>query len=420
MNDDDDDKSIDLEKTNGEENDDEFVHSEEYVQDDDEETDDELVNGDEQVNDDEDEEMTMLKMLTLGTTMKKLLMRQRKMLKRQKKDTTNPISIHTIPVSVISKPSVLTPIPKTPSVVPATTLLPPPTISSISDLQLQTTTPIPSPLITTKAPPVTTILDPLHAIIQRVFVLEKDVQELKDLGDELQKVLQKHTEELIQKYPRQVDYKEIIKESMPANLINEVKNQFPKSLPKALSYFAILMIQSTVKNSLEKTLLPVAQSFSQAQSSLKLAESLSEYELKIILFNKMDQSHSYLTHNKHQALFDALFNSLILGDAIAHGEADPEKVMRKRYCDNEDPLARPNQGKKTKRSRTKESKPSKKSSTFKESSKVKSPTKTSKFGKSVTVEEPVKELVFEMAFDDIKQTIDDVANDADQPLDESN
>ncbi|GJT18410.1 hypothetical protein Tco_0877116 [Tanacetum coccineum] len=49
----DDDKNIDLEKTNDEEADDEFVHSEEYVQDDDEETDDEFVHGDEQVNDDE-------------------------------------------------------------------------------------------------------------------------------------------------------------------------------------------------------------------------------------------------------------------------------------------------------------------------------------------------------------------------------
>ncbi|GJS28323.1 hypothetical protein Tco_0488943 [Tanacetum coccineum] len=81
--------------------------------------------------------------------------------------------------------------------------------------------------------------------------------------------------------------------------------------------------------------------------------------------------------------------------------------------------AGPNQGKNTKRSRTKESKPSKKSSTSKDSSKGKSPAKTSKSGKYVTAEEPVKELVFEMASDDIKQNVDDVANDADQPHDES-
>ncbi|GJW08755.1 putative reverse transcriptase domain-containing protein [Tanacetum coccineum] len=86
----------------------------------------------------------------------------------------------TVPVSVISKPSVLTPIPKTPSVALATTLLPPPSVSIISNVLVQSTTPIPTPLITTKAPSVTTIPDPLHAVIQRVSVLEKDVQELKE------------------------------------------------------------------------------------------------------------------------------------------------------------------------------------------------------------------------------------------------
>ncbi|GKA72456.1 hypothetical protein Tco_0778672 [Tanacetum coccineum] len=101
----------------------------------------------------------------------------------------------------------------------------------------------------------------------------------------------------------------------------------------------------------------------------------------------MDKIHSYLTHNKHQALFDALLNSISLDDAIARGQADQEKVLRKRDHEDEDPSVGPNQGK--------------------------SLVKTSK---SVTVEEPV----FEMAFDDIEQTVDDVANDADQPPDDSN
>ncbi|GKE29986.1 hypothetical protein Tco_1445370, partial [Tanacetum coccineum] len=95
------------------------------------------------------------------------------------------------------------------------------------------------------------------------------------------------------------------------------------------------------------------------------------------------------------------------------------KFTKKRDRDDKDPLAGPNQGKKTNRSRTKESEPSKKSSTTKESSKGKSPAKTSKFGKSVTVEQPVKELIFEMASDDIEQTIDDVVIDIDQPPDDT-
>ncbi|GJS29378.1 hypothetical protein Tco_0489998 [Tanacetum coccineum] len=340
---------IDDEETN-----DEFVHGEEHVQDDDEETDDEFVHGDEQVNDDNDEEMTNAK----------------------DADTRTSSSILT-----------------TPSVAPATTLLPPSFVSTIPLVLLQTTTPIPTPPITTESLSVTTILDPLHADIQRVYFLEKDVQDLKkanntttlcvlvrskmppavnaylgsSLGDALQKVLQKHTKELIQKYPH------------------------------------------TIKKELEKTPLPVAQSSSQSQSSLKVAESLSEYELKRILFKKIDKSCSYLTHDKHQALLDALLNSMSLDDAISSGQPDLEKVLRKRDHDDKDPSAGPNQDKKTKRSRTKEPEPSKKSSTYKESSKGKSLAKTSKSGKSMTVEEPV-----EMASDDIEQTIDDVVTDADQ------
>nr|GEU97654.1 hypothetical protein [Tanacetum cinerariifolium] len=128
------------------------------------------------------------------------------------------------------------------------------------------------------------------------------------MGDSFQKVLQKHMKELMQKYPRQVGYKEMIEESV-----------------------------------------------------------------------------------QHQDLFDALMNSILLDDAIAHGQVDPEKVLRKRERDDEDPSAGPNQGKKTKRSRTKESEPSNKSSTSKESSKGKSLAKTSKSGKSVTAEEPTKD-----------------------------
>ncbi|GKE74597.1 hypothetical protein Tco_1536638 [Tanacetum coccineum] len=106
----------------------------------------------------------------------------------------------------------------------------------------------------------------------------------------------------------------------------------------------------------------------------------------------MDKSRSYLTHDKQQAFYDALFNSLSLDDAIVRGQADLEKTLRKRDRDDEDPLAKPNQGK--------------------------SPAKTSKSGKSLTVEEPVEEPGFEMAPDDIEQTIDDVVNDVDQPPDD--
>ncbi|GJW24037.1 hypothetical protein Tco_0037848 [Tanacetum coccineum] len=100
-----------------------------------------------------------------------------------------------------------------------------------------------------------------------------------------------------------------------------------------------------------------------------------------------------------------------LSDSLSLSSCYPEKVLRKRDHDDEDPSCGPNHGKKTKRSRTKEFEPSQKSSTSKESSKGKYSTKTSKSSKFVTTEEPV----FETASNDIEQTIDDVANDAEQP-----
>ncbi|GJX70334.1 hypothetical protein Tco_0307505, partial [Tanacetum coccineum] len=68
--------------------------------------------------------------------------------------------------------------------------------------------------------------------------------------------------------------------------------------------------------------------------------------------------------------------------------------------DDEDPLARPNQVKKTKRSRTKESESSKKPSTTKETPKGKAPSKGSKISKSASAKEPVEEPILEVVMDD--------------------
>ncbi|GJZ58425.1 hypothetical protein Tco_0613919 [Tanacetum coccineum] len=152
------------------------------------------------------------------------------------------------------------------------------------------------------------------------------------LPDAFQKVLQSHTEELKNELFEKRDYKDIIEESVQANVINEVKNFLPKFLPQA------------VKEALEKTPPSLGQSSSQGQSAIKAVESLSNW-------------------------------------------------------------IKP--GMKTKNRRVNESKSSKKTSTTTESSKGKSLAKTSKFGKSVTAEEPVEEPVFEIASDDVEQTVDD-------------
>ncbi|GKF94748.1 hypothetical protein Tco_0284448, partial [Tanacetum coccineum] len=83
---------------------------------------------------------------------------------------------------------------------------------------------------------------------------------------------------------------------------------------------------------------------------------------------------------------------------------------------DEKPPAGPNQGKKTKRKRTKESESSKKSFTTKETPQGKAPSKGSKTGKFASAKEPVKEPIAEVVMDDASE---DVVRDDDQPQDTS-
>nr|GEV74334.1 hypothetical protein [Tanacetum cinerariifolium] len=80
--------------------------------------------------------------------------------------------------------------------------------------------------------------------------------------------------------------------------------------------------------------------------------------------------------------------------------------------DDKDPSAGPNEGKKTKSRRTKESKSSKKPSTTKEASRGKAPSKSSKTGKFASAKEPVEEPITVVVMDDVVNTAgEDVVRD---------
>ncbi|GJY26690.1 hypothetical protein Tco_0401416 [Tanacetum coccineum] len=101
-----------------------------------------------------------------------------------------------------------------------------------------------------------------------------------------------------------------------------------------------------------------------------------------------------------------------------HIQQEPFHVVKERVSgddQNEDPSAGSNQGKKTQKRRVNESESSKKTSTATESSKGKSSARTSKFGKSATAKESVEEPIFEVASDDVEQTLDDKVGDVGQP-----
>ncbi|GJZ32191.1 hypothetical protein Tco_0577627 [Tanacetum coccineum] len=132
----------------------------------------------------------------------------------------------------------------------------------VSVIPEQTT---PTPLLTSlPTPPTTTdtqatvisVPDPSPTVLERLSELEKKVEALS-----------------------KVDHSKAIEESVQASVINEVKNQLPKFLPKAVSDFVNPGSESTVRNVLQKSPVFLAQSSSTpAQPSSRAAESLSEYE----------------------------------------------------------------------------------------------------------------------------------------------
>ncbi|GJU18321.1 ribonuclease H-like domain-containing protein [Tanacetum coccineum] len=149
-------------------------------------------------------------------------------------------------------------------------------------------------------------------------------------------------------------------------------------------------------------------------------ESLSEYELKKILFDKMDKSRSFMTHDKYQELYDALLNSVCLDEAIASSEVNPDNVLRIRHRDKgQDPPAGSDKEKKRCRKR-KDSEPSKDKVQTGSSSKGKTQSKLSSTGESVNADETIEEQVHEDAMDVAEPILDDVVNDADQPQDDVN
>ncbi|GJT45722.1 hypothetical protein Tco_0954437 [Tanacetum coccineum] len=123
------------------------------------------------------------------------------------KDSIQSPSILKFPVSVILETTTLPPIPEIPTETSVSTTLSPPHVTPTISIVQQTTTPIPTSPITTKDPTITTVVpesDALTAVQLRVirkgFLTVVEHYLGSEIGDDLQKVLQRHTADLIQTY----------------------------------------------------------------------------------------------------------------------------------------------------------------------------------------------------------------------------
>ncbi|GKD67770.1 hypothetical protein Tco_1321860 [Tanacetum coccineum] len=195
-------------------------------------------------------------------------------------------------------------------------------VSVIPETTQQPLSTPPAPLLQATKIPSTQVpnSEVVNSVIQRFTKLEQAVKELKQadhsttilasirsqvplvvedylgssLPDALKKVLQSYTKELKKELSKKRDYNDVIEESVQANVVTKSTN------------------------------------FCQNQSTIQVAESVSKYVLKKILYAKMHKSQSHLTYDTHQELYDALTWSVLLDEATMKEGDNIDKVLKKR------------------------------------------------------------------------------------------
>ncbi|GJY90139.1 hypothetical protein Tco_0505335 [Tanacetum coccineum] len=256
-------------------------------------------------------------------------------------------SILKVPVTVIPETSNLPPILETPVFSIVSSSQVTPIISYVQ----QSSTPIPTPPITIDAPTVTTIVlesDVLSVVQLRVENLEKDMSKFKRL-----------------------------------DISTEAFAALQTHVPIAVDNYLDSKVREVFQKELQKHTADLIQKYSLQH----LPEITKKKTPTIDLEQETENSYSEILKLKKEY--------------EAYDDDD----------DDEDPSAGPNQGKTTKRRRTKEFGSTKKLSATKDSSKGKAPFKDSKTGKSASAKEPIEEPIDEVVMDDAGE---DVGHDADQ------
>ncbi|GJY51202.1 hypothetical protein Tco_0442049 [Tanacetum coccineum] len=260
----------------------------------------------------------------------------------------------TIPVSVITESShVLTNIPQS-----SQTFTPPPIL----------TTPTLLPAIETKNP-LSTLPDfaSVFRFNDRIITLEKEVSKLKKdpLHTQVTTLVDEHLDTRLGETKE--EFMNFLSESLTTRIKEQVKDQLPQILPKEVSNFAPPVIEKLIKESRDEVTL--AKVSSQPQSTYEAASTLTEFELKKILLDKMEKNFffSYDVYSLKRSRKDK--------DKDEDPSAGSDRGLKKRKLSKD---AEPTTG------------PKKKDSTSGSSKGTKSQPKSS--GKSVQSEEPVFEV----------------------------
>ncbi|GJV16043.1 hypothetical protein Tco_1361366 [Tanacetum coccineum] len=222
----------------------------------------------------------------------------------------------------------------------------------------------------------------------RVTTLEKEVFELKKddpLKTQVTTLVNKHLDARLG--ATRDEFMNFLSASLTERITEQVKNQLPQILPEEVSNFAPRVIQRMVTKSLDHAIL--AKESSQLQSSYEAVATLTEFELKKILIDKIDKSESYLAAPEHRECYEGLIKSYDL-DKTLFSTYDKKRKTNKDTKSTKGPKAKESQ--------------------FGSSKGDKSQSKSS--GKSVHSEEPE----FEVAYSDIPQDQEvNPGNDDEEP-----
>ncbi|GJR21443.1 hypothetical protein Tco_0969970 [Tanacetum coccineum] len=171
----------------------------------------------------------------------------------------------------------------------------------------------------------------------RVFNMEKEVYQLKqdDKSAQISKSIKSQVPVLVDEHlSTRVGY-----------VVQAVFHSY-KILPKKIADFTTPMIERNIADLHERVVL--TKSASQLKSTYKVAASLTEFELKKILLDKMHDSESYRGAQEHRDLYECLAKSYKLDKDIfdTYGEAYSLKRDRDDQDKDEDPSAGSDRGKK--------------------------------------------------------------------------
>ncbi|GKB40218.1 hypothetical protein Tco_0885160 [Tanacetum coccineum] len=173
-------------------------------------------------------------------------------------------------------------------------------------------------------PPTTEETNPLSTLLNfasvfqfnnKVTALENEVAELKKgdpLNAQVTALVDKHLDSRLG--ATRDKFMNYLSASITARITEQVNIQLPYILPKEVYNFAPPEIKRMVTESLEHAVL--ANESSQPKSTYEDVALLTEFELKKILIDKIDESQSYLIATEHRECYDGLIKSYDLDKSL--------------------------------------------------------------------------------------------------------